>query len=193
MVSPNPPMPPVTSASRLAMTPPSMFVAGCLYVDYRTKPAANPALRHVQASVDRDVRPGDVARLVRREVGDQAGDLLGLGETSHRALLDDRLQNIGLDRLDHIGLDIARGNGIHGYALLDNLLSEGLGETVHARLRRRIVGLPELPFERVDRGDIDDTAPPALDHALDHLAGHIEDAVEIGVDHVVPVPGGHAL
>src|SRR5690606_9345831 len=42
-----------------------------------------------------------------------------------------------------------------------------------------------------DRADVDDAAPLALDHAVDHLLGDIEQAVQVGVDHRAPVVGRH--
>jgi hypothetical protein len=57
---------------------------------------------------------------------------------------------------------------------------------VHAGLGRRIVGLAESAFLAVYGGHVDDAAPAALGHAVDHVLGHVEDAVEIGLGHGVP-------
>src|SRR5262249_33053104 len=74
-------------------------------------------------------------------------------------------------------------HGVHGDAFLHHFLRQRLGEAVHARLRGGVVGLAELALERVHRRDVDDAAPAALHHPLDHLARDVEHAVEVGVDH----------
>src|SRR2546425_4819836 len=97
-------MPPVISASRVAMTPPWSSIQ-CLDCSsgllHQTRPIRRVTEQsdisqsgHVQAAVDRDVRPRDVAGLFGGEVGDEARDLLGLREPPHGNLLDDRLQDL---------------------------------------------------------------------------------------------------
>src|SRR6266545_7774364 len=137
MISPNPPMPPVMSASRFAMSPlaslircrprlcsgiiapkteipviPDARSASRNPVSSQQKPLdsrlrGNDASHHVQAAVDRDIRAGDVPRLVGGEVGYQARDLLGPREPPHGNLPDDRIQDFGLHRPNHVGLDVA--------------------------------------------------------------------------------------
>src|SRR5689334_16594302 len=183
-------MPPVTSASRSDMTSPRVrFGAWTILRDYCT--ARN--LGHVEPAVDGNVRSGDVTGLLGSEVGDQAGHLVGLREPPHRDLLDDRLENLRLHGFDHIRLDVARRDRVDRHPLFYHFLGERLGEPVHASLGRRIVGLTELTLQGVYGGDVDDTAPAALHHALDYLARDVEDAVEIGVHHRVPVGGRHAF
>src|SRR5437773_4009478 len=171
-------MPPVTTAMRcFAMTP----------------PRGEESLHHVHSAIDADVGAGDVTGLVRCEEGHYRGDFLRPGEAPHRNRGDDLLADLGADRLHHVGLDIAGRHRVHRHAFAHHFLRERLGETGHAGLGRRIVGLAELALDRVHRRDVDDAAPAALDHAVDHLARDIEDAVEVGVDHLHPVLLGHAL
>jgi hypothetical protein len=50
---------------------------------------------------------------------------------------------------------------------------------------------PNWPLLAVDRGDVDDAAPAALDHIVDDLLGHVEQAGEVGLDDRVPVGAAH--
>src|SRR3546814_1048264 len=69
--------------------------------------------------------------------------------------------------------------------------SERLGEAVDARFGGGIVDLPILPRLAVDRTDVDDAAPAALDHAGKAGLGHVEAAAEVDAHHVVPVVIAH--
>ncbi|MNZ68314.1 hypothetical protein D3C78_865790 [compost metagenome] len=62
-----------------------------------------------------------------------------------------------------------------------------------AGLGCRVVGLAELAALAVDRRDVDDAAPAALDHRVDYLLGGVEQAVEVGGNHRAPVLGSHLL
>ena len=97
------------------------------------------------------------------------------------------------DRRHHLGADVAGRDGVDGDALLRDLERERLGEAVHARLRRRVVGLAERALRAVHRRDVDDAAPVALDHAVDDLLAHVEQAVEVGPHDRVPVDLVHLL
>src|SRR5690606_37283839 len=66
-------------------------------------------------------------------------------------------------------------------------------EAVHAGLGRGVVGLAVLALVSVDRRDLDDAAPLARAHALDHRAGHVVDRVEVGVDDLGPLLRGHLV
>src|SRR5260221_5607970 len=113
MVSPRPPMPPVTTAMRcFAMTP----------------PRGEESLHHVHSTIDADIGAGDVARLVGGQEGHYRGDFLGPRQTPHRDRGDDLLADLGTDRLHHVGLDIAWGNRVYVYALLPYFLGQRLRE-----------------------------------------------------------------
>ena len=64
---------------------------------------------------------------------------------------------------------------------------------MHAGLGCRVVGLPKRTLAAIDRGHVDDAAPAALGHAVDHLLAHVEQAVEVGTQHRVPVDLVHLL
>jgi hypothetical protein len=74
---------------------------------------------------------------------------------------------------------------------LGHFLRQGHGEAVHAGLGGRVVGLAGLALLAVDRADLDDAAPALFHHARHHLLGDVEHAVQVGVDHGVPVLRRH--
>ena len=73
---------------------------------------------------------------------------------------DLRLQHLRVDRLDHLGADVARTDRVHRDALVGVLLRQRLDEADVARLGGRVVHLPHLAFLAVDRRD-HDHPPPA--------------------------------
>ena len=50
-----------------------------------------------------------------------------------------------------------------------------------------VVGLAELPLGAVDRGDVDDPAPAAFEHAVDEWPGDVENGVEIDPQDRIPI------
>ena len=103
------------------------------------------------------------------------------------------LQHVLRHRLHHLGVDVARADGIDGDARARALLRQRLGEAELAGFGGGIVHLAELALLAVDRRDIDDAAELALAHALDHVAAHVEQRIEIGVDHRRPLLGLHPM
>src|SRR5580658_10931568 len=141
---------------------------------------------HVQAAVQREVRPGGEGRLLAHQPGDDGSDLGRLAEALHRDGGDDFLETVGLDGAHHVGADVAGGHGVDGDAARGDLLRERHGEAVDAGFGGRVVGLAELAALAVHRGDVHDAAPAALDHAVDHLLGDVEQRVEVGLDDRTP-------
>src|SRR5690606_10813903 len=147
--------------------------------------AALPA--HVVAAVDVEVGAGDPARLLVGEEAHAVGDFLRRAEAAGGDVGDDLGADFLRHRHHHVGGDVARGNRVHGDAVARVLARQGNGEAVHAGLGRGVVGLAVLALQAVDRADLDDPAPFALAHALDHRAGDVEAGIEVGVDHVRPL------
>src|SRR5580700_6085662 len=148
---------------------------------------------HVQAAVQREIRPGGEGRLLAHQPRDDRGDLVGLAEAFHRDGGDDFLETVGLDGAHHVGADVAGGHGVDGDAARGDLLRERHREAVDAGLGGRVVGLPKLAALAVHRGDVDDAPPAALDHTVDHLLGDVKQRVEVGLDDRVPCLVGHLL
>src|SRR5262249_27522927 len=94
---------------------------------------------------------------------------------------------------DHVGVDVAGRDAIHGDALARALLRQRFREADHAGFRRGIVHLAGLAFLTVDRADVDDAAPAPRAHALDHLARHVETRIHVDADHVVPLLVAHLV
>ena len=67
------------------------------------------------------------------------------------------------------------------------LLRHRLGQADEPRLAGRVVGLPLVADDPDDAGDVDDAAAAPLHHALGHGAHGEERALEVGVQHRVPV------
>ncbi|MPM95084.1 hypothetical protein SDC9_142235 [bioreactor metagenome] len=57
---------------------------------------------------------------------------------------------------------------------------------MHAGFGRRIIGLPELALAAVDRRDVDDATPAALDHRINERLGDVEHGVQVGVQYGIP-------
>src|SRR6185503_15798703 len=58
-------------------------------------------------------------------------------------------------------------------------------------LRGRIIRLPELALLAVHGRDVDDPAPAAIEHAVNDLLGDVKQAVEVGIDDLVPALETH--
>jgi hypothetical protein len=72
-----------------------------------------------------------------------------------------------------------------------HLQRQRLGKAMHAGLGGGVVGLAKRTLLAIDRRDVDD-APRALrHHRLDGLLADVEDAVEVGAQHGVPVLRAH--
>ena len=71
--------------------------------------------------------------------------------------------------------------------------SSARGESEIAGFGSGVVSLAELPFLTVDGRYIDNAAELTRPHALDHRATHIEQCIEIGGDHGIPLLPGHLM
>ena len=129
--------------------------------------------------------------MVGTQEADAAGDLARLAEPADGDLRDDLFQHRFGHGGDHVGVDIARGDGVDGDAETRAFLRQRLGEAVDAALRRGIIDLAILARLPVDRTDVDDPAPAAFLHARKGRLGEIETAAQIGPHHGVPVFVAH--
>src|SRR5690606_33866881 len=92
---------------------------------------------------------------------------------------------------DHVGIDIARRDGVDRYAFLGAFLRQRLRKAVDARFGGGIIDLAILARLAVDRPDIDDAAPAAFDHAGETGLGHVETAAQVDAHDVVPIVIAH--
>src|SRR6202046_1751960 len=123
------------------------------------------AASHIQAAVDPPHLAGDVSGGVGGEEVDDARDLLRLGETAHRDLGLDPLKQFLRHRLAHLRGDVARRGRVDREAdavvaelsrarqLELRLAGEGLRQAEEARLRRRVVRLPDVASLSAHGGD----------------------------------------
>src|SRR4029078_6151970 len=68
-----------------------------------------------------------------------------------------------------------------------DLLGDGLGKADHAGLRGGGVGLTGIAYESCDAADADYAAPALADHWPDRRLRHAERALEVVVDHAIPL------
>ena len=104
-----------------------------------------------------------------------------------------RLHHVFGDARKQVGLHIARRDRVHGDAFARAFQRKRPGEADHAGLGRAVIGKPKLALLAVDRGDVDDAAEAPLAHAVDHRARHVEQRIEIGADHLLPLLMRHLL
>src|SRR5690606_28390060 len=142
-------------------------------------------------AVERKIRTRRKTGLVRGEPGHHRGDFLRAAQALDGYGADDLLEHVRPDGADDVGADVARRYRIDGDALARHFLRQRHGEPVYPGLGGGIVGLPELPLLAIDRADVDDAPPLALDHVVDDLLGHVEQAVQVGVDDRPPIIQGH--
>src|SRR5665647_477979 len=102
-----------------------------------------------------------------------------MAEPAYRNTRDDLLEHVLGHGGDHVGVDVAWGDGIDGYAEPRAFLRQCLGETVDAAFRRGVIDLTVLARLAVHRTDVDDTAPAALLHPREASLGHVEATAEI--------------
>src|ERR1051326_7220395 len=71
--------------------------------------------------------------------------------------------------------------------LFRSLLGHRLAEPDEPRLAGGVIGLPLVAGESDDARDVDDPARLPLHHPLEHRAGGVKGALEVRVEHRVPV------
>src|SRR6185437_15682580 len=103
-----------------------------------------PRSIHMLAAVDRQRRAGDEAGLVGDEEEHAASDLLGMAKPPDGDARDDLLEHVGRHGAHHLGVDVARRDGVDGDPLAGAFLRQRLGEAVDARLGGGIIHLAVL-------------------------------------------------
>ncbi|GCC46314.1 hypothetical protein chiPu_0030385, partial [Chiloscyllium punctatum] len=93
----------------------------------------------------------------------------------------------------HLGVDVARADRVDGNPRPRTFEGESTGEAELGGFRRGIIRLPDLALLSVDGRNVDDPPELASPHALDERPAHIEQRIEIGADHRVPLRLGHSM
>jgi hypothetical protein len=142
------------------------------------------ALRHGH---DLDRVDVDVRR-ERRDPVDRLGDVLG-AERLHAVIHGARALLIAVEphgrelgASGHAGLD---AGDAHAGAV--QVAAQVQAELVHERLAGAVDVAAGVRIAAGDRADVDDVAAAALDHPGEHGARQVDQALAVGVDHLVPV------
>ena len=100
---------------------------------------------------------------------------------------DDFLQHLRRHGAHHVGVYVARRDGVHRDPLGGPFLGQGFGESVNPRFGRRVIHLAVLSGLAVDGADVHDAAKATDAHAVHDATGHVEARAEIGLYDLVPL------
>src|SRR5262245_39701166 len=152
---------------------------------------ACPAPSEAEPAVDDQDLSRDVGATGTHQVIDRERDLFRGSDSLQR---DGRSQfpGGGLSHLGgHVGLDEARGDGVHAHAARGELLGRRARQAQQAGLAGGVVRLPRIAHQAHDRGDVYD--PPARLHQ--RARGGPEEvpgALQVDRDHAIEVLLRHA-
>src|SRR5437899_1968362 len=138
-------------------------------------------------AVDDQELPRNVAGEVGGEKEHGGGHILALAQPPQRDCLDQCLPRLGADAARQLGVDEPRRHGVHQDLARGKLLGHRLREPDEARLRGGVVRLAFVAGDPHDARDVDDPTPAPLDHPAGGVLRHQEGALEVGVEHGVPV------
>src|SRR5206468_3162731 len=117
---------------------------------------APPRSFELEPPVDVPDLPGDVARLVTAEEGDDVGDLAGRARAPQENTPCHLFRGKGPDLFAHPGLDNAGCDGVGADAAGRELDRQCPGERLDRALRGRVVALAAARPPRGHRGNVDD-------------------------------------
>src|SRR3989440_6329006 len=129
----------------------------------------------------------NVAREVGHEKEHRRGDIRPLPQPAQWNRPDQRFPRVAGDGAGELRVDEPRGHRVHQDVTGSQLLGDGFGETDQTGLGRGVVRLPLVPVDAHYARDIDDPPPAPLDHAPGRVLGHEERALQIRVDHGIPI------
>src|SRR6266566_7346963 len=129
----------------------------------------------------------NVAREVGHEKEHRRGDIRPLPQPAQWNRPDQGFPRVAGDGAGELRIDEPRGHRVHQHVPGGQFLGDGFGETDQTGLGRGVVRLPLVAVDAHYARDIDDPPPAALDHASGGVLGHEERALEIRVDHGVPI------
>ncbi len=119
------------------------------------------------------------------------GDVLRGSQPAQRNLRLQVFHSLLVHRRQHVGLDEARRHRIDPHAERRDLLRQRLGEADDAGLRGRVIRLRGGTVDAGERRHVDDRAGPLLDELKHQRLRRIEQAAEIGRDHLIPLLAPH--
>src|SRR3989454_3385888 len=132
-----------------------------------------------------------LTRNVAREVGHEkehcCRDIRPLPQPAQRNRPDQGFPRVAGDGAGKLRIDEPRGHRVHQDVTGGQFLGDGFGETDQTGLGRGVIRLPLVPVDAHDARDIDDPPPAPLDHPPGRVLGHEERALQIRVDHGIPI------
>src|SRR5437016_8196818 len=138
-------------------------------------------------AVDDQQLPRNVAGEVGGEKEHGGGDILPLPQPAQWDGLDQGLPRLRADPAGQFGVDEPGRHGVHQHVARGELFGDLLGEPDQSRLGRRVVRLTLVPGHPDDAGYVDDPAPPPLHDPPRGVLGRQERALQVRVEHRVPV------
>src|SRR5258705_12827817 len=97
----------------------------------------SPFISSREASIGEQARTGDVAGFGTRQVGDKAGDLIGIAIALKRCHGNQRLREVAVCRI-HVSINRAGLDVVNGDAARAEVSGKSLRETRDCSLRKRI-------------------------------------------------------
>ena len=98
-------------------------------------------------------------------------------------------QALALGGAQHRGVDESGRDRVDGDPFRAQFEGQGLGEPDHSRLGRHVMGHERLPPVGAGRRDVDDPAPPLLDHVGHDGLAAVEGAGEVDGEDAAPLLG----
>src|SRR3989449_512295 len=146
------------------------------------------ALPILEAAVDVEDLPCHVGSPVSGQESYHFRHLTGGSDALERHLRQQRVAGVRRQRGGHVGLDEPGRHRVHQNAPVRKLARGRFRQPDQPRFGGRVVRLAGVAHGAGGGGDVDD-APPGLPahHRLAGGAGHEEGALEIGLQHAVPV------
>src|SRR5882762_8331325 len=129
----------------------------------------------------------NVAREDGREKEHRRSHIRPLPQPAQRNRADQGFPRVPGDGAGELRIDESRSYRIHQDVAGSQLLGNGFGETDQAGLGRGVVRLPLVSVDAHHARDVDDPPPAPLDHPPSRVLGHEEGALQIRVDHRVPI------
>src|ERR1017187_4198597 len=159
---------------------------------FRNRQAPNRKKLHGHPAINGQHLAGDVTRRRAGQKKDGVGHVVRLAEVPQRNLFQERFAGFGADLGRHGGLDEARRNRVHGDTAAGQLPGGGFGKANHPRLAGPVIALPGVPDQANHRGNVDNVPRALLKEAAAKCLREEERALQIDVQHSVPVRLTHA-
>src|ERR1035437_7729209 len=159
---------------------------------FGTRQAPNQKKLHGHAAIHGQHLAGDIVRPRAGEEQYRRRHVFRLAKRAQRNLLDDAVLLFLGQLVGHGRLDEARRNGVYRDAPAGHFAGAGLGETNDACLAGPVIALAGVADKTDHRGDVDNPARTLLEKTAYQRFGEKERALQIDVQHGVPVRLAHA-